>query len=55
MILMVVGLTFTPKRLRAELEEVRSLLDDPEAFRCGVDLAIPQIGGSARKTNHDCE
>lgn len=47
------GLTFTPKRLRRELDEVRSLLDDPAAFRVGVDLAIPQIGGSARKTSYD--
>ena len=48
------GLTFTPKRLRAELEEVKAALDDPDAFMCGVDLAIPQLGNGARKTNHDC-
>lgn len=47
------GLTFTPKRLRAELEEVKAALDDPDAFMCGVDLAIPQLGNGARKTNHD--
>jgi hypothetical protein len=41
------------RRLRRELAEVRALLDDPEAFRVGVDLAIPQIGGSARKTSYD--
>jgi NAD(P)H-dependent flavin oxidoreductase YrpB (nitropropane dioxygenase family) len=38
------GLTFTPKRLRAELEEVKSLLDDPEAFR----YVIEGGGGGAR-------
>lgn len=29
------------------------MLDDPDAFMVGVDLAIPQIGQGARKTNHD--
>ena len=47
------GLTFKPKRLRAELQEVRAKLNNPEEFMVGVDLAIPQIGDGARKTNHD--
>lgn len=46
------GLTMTPKMLQIEINEVKKLLKDPNA-PFGVDLAIPQVGGSARKTNHD--
>lgn len=46
------GLTMTPKILLKEIEQLKAELKDPEA-PFGVDLAIPQIGGSARKTNHD--
>jgi len=46
------GLTMTPKMLQKEIDEVKKALDDPAA-PFGIDLAIPQIGGSARKTNHD--
>jgi len=46
------GLTMTPKVLREEITELKSLLTDPNG-KFGVDLAIPQVGGSARKTNHD--
>ena len=42
----------TPKVLREEITELKSLLTDPNG-KFGVDLAIPQVGGSARKTNHD--
>ena len=38
--------------LQKEIDEVKKALDDPAA-PFGIDLAIPQIGGSARKTNHD--
>merc|ERR1712232_1413870 len=38
--------------LQIEINEVKALLNDKHA-PFGVDLAIPQIGGSARKTNHD--
>ena len=46
------GLTMTPKMLRQEIKEVKELLHEKGA-PFGVDLAIPQVGGSARKTNHD--
>jgi len=46
------GLTLSPKMLQKEIDEVKALLKDP-SLPFGVDLAIPQIGGSARKTNHD--
>ena len=46
------GLTMTPKVLREEIAELKSLLTNPNG-KFGVDLAIPQVGGSARKTNHD--
>merc|ERR1719282_1035277 len=46
------GLTMTPRMLQIEIDEVKKLLKDKNA-PFGVDLAIPQIGGGARKTNHD--
>jgi len=46
------GLTMTPNMLQIEINEVKNLLNDRNA-PFGVDLAIPQIGGGARKTNHD--
>merc|ERR1719271_535683 len=42
----------TPKMLQVEIDDVKQLLKDRNA-PFGVDLAIPQIGGGARKTNHD--
>ncbi len=38
--------------LKQEIGWIKEGLDDP-SIPFGVDLAIPQIGGSARKTNHD--
>jgi len=46
------GLTMTPNMLQIEINEVKAALNDKNA-PFGVDLAIPQIGGGARKTNHD--
>lgn len=46
------GLTMTPKALRQEIQWVKDRLEDP-SLPFGVDLAIPQVGGGARKTNHD--
>eukprot|EP00747_Dinoflagellata_sp_TGD_P165035 gnl/TRDRNA2_/TRDRNA2_185807_c0_seq1.p1 gnl/TRDRNA2_/TRDRNA2_185807_c0~~gnl/TRDRNA2_/TRDRNA2_185807_c0_seq1.p1 ORF type:complete len:376 (-),score=68.66 gnl/TRDRNA2_/TRDRNA2_185807_c0_seq1:78-1142(-) len=46
------GLTFSPKVLRQEIGWLKEGLTD-KSLPFGVDLAIPQIGGSARKTNHD--
>ena len=45
------GLRMTPDQLRKELVLLKSLLDDKTCF--GVDLLLPQLGGSARKTNYD--
>merc|ERR1740130_2577344 len=42
----------TPKMLQTECDMVKEALHDKNG-KFGVDLAIPQIGGSARKTNHD--
>ena len=47
------GLTFTPKMLRKQIAEVKEYLHDKRNPKFGVDLAIPQLGGSARKTNYD--
>merc|ERR1712086_519740 len=41
----------TPKQMGGEIEELKEMLDDKTCF--GVDLLLPQVGGSARKTNVD--
>lgn len=46
------GLGYTPQQLSEMLTELKSLLRDP-SLPFGVDLALPQVGGSARATNHD--
>ncbi|GAM86476.1 hypothetical protein ANO11243_044900 [Dothideomycetidae sp. 11243] len=46
------GLGYTPDQLRAIIHEIKKNLSDP-SLPFGVDLALPQVGGSARKTNHD--
>jgi len=46
------GLGYTPAQLQAIIDELKSNLRDP-SLPFGVDLALPQVGGSARKTNHD--
>jgi NAD(P)H-dependent flavin oxidoreductase YrpB (nitropropane dioxygenase family) len=46
------GNGYTPAMLREEIAELKSYLHDKNA-PFGVDLLIPQIGGNARKTNHD--
>ena len=49
------GLTLSPAQLRAAIHELKALLppSSSEAPAFGVDLALPQIGAGARKTNHD--
>lgn len=44
------GIRQSPKMLQESITELKSLLEDPNA-PFGVDLALPQVGGSARKTN----
>lgn len=46
------GVLQSPNFLRNSIEELKSHLEDKNA-PFGVDLLIPQIGGTARKTNAD--
>lgn len=46
------GLGYTPSQLREMLTDLKANLRD-QSLPFGVDLALPQVGGSARKTNHD--
>ncbi|KAF9888731.1 hypothetical protein FE257_008306 [Aspergillus nanangensis] len=46
------GLGYTPEQLSEMLTELKAGLRD-KSLPFGVDLALPQVGGSARKTNHD--
>ncbi|KAF2740421.1 2-nitropropane dioxygenase [Polyplosphaeria fusca] len=46
------GLGYTPQQLQAIIDDLKSNLSD-KTLPFGVDLALPQVGGSARKTNHD--
>jgi NAD(P)H-dependent flavin oxidoreductase YrpB (nitropropane dioxygenase family) len=46
------GLGYTPKFLKQQIDEIKSMLNDKNA-PFGVDLLLPQVGGGARKTNYD--
>ncbi|KAK7532116.1 oxidoreductase [Phyllosticta citribraziliensis] len=46
------GLGYTPAQLKALIHDLKSYLASPD-LPFGVDLALPQVGGNARKTNHD--
>lgn len=46
------GVGYTPDMLREQIAELKGFLKDKNA-PFGVDLLIPQVGGSARKTNYD--
>ena len=46
------GLGYTPKQLQEKIDELKSHLATSD-LPFGIDLALPQVGGSARKTNHD--
>ncbi|KAB5572553.1 2-nitropropane dioxygenase [Coniochaeta sp. 2T2.1] len=46
------GINYTPEMLRDQIDELKSHLTDKNA-PFGVDLLLPQVGGSARKTNYD--
>jgi NAD(P)H-dependent flavin oxidoreductase YrpB (nitropropane dioxygenase family) len=45
------GNGYTPKALREQIMLLKSLLNDPNA-PFGVDLLIPRVGGSSRKTKY---
>ncbi|KAI1178484.1 2-nitropropane dioxygenase [Nemania sp. FL0916] len=46
------GFMYTPTQLREIIAELKANLRSPD-LPFGVDLALPQIGGGARATNHD--
>jgi NAD(P)H-dependent flavin oxidoreductase YrpB (nitropropane dioxygenase family) len=46
------GVGYTPNMLREMITELKASLRSPD-LPFGVDLLIPQVGGSARKTNID--
>jgi NAD(P)H-dependent flavin oxidoreductase YrpB (nitropropane dioxygenase family) len=46
------GFMYTPDQLREIIAEMKALFKRPD-LPFGVDLALPQVGGNARKTNHD--
>lgn len=45
------GVGYTPDMLREQIAELKGFLQDKNA-PFGVDLLIPQVGGSARKTKY---
>lgn len=46
------GFQYSPAQLREIIAEMKSEFKQPD-FPFGIDLLLPQIGGTARKTNHD--
>ncbi|KAL8752450.1 MAG: hypothetical protein Q9199_005742 [Rusavskia elegans] len=46
------GLGYSPQQLRAMIKELKSSLPSP-TMPFGVDLALPSLAATARKTNHD--
>ncbi|KAI0928861.1 hypothetical protein AcW1_005976 [Taiwanofungus camphoratus] len=46
------GLHHSPKMLQEAVDELKSFLENKNA-PFGIDLALPQVGGNARKTNYD--
>ncbi|KAK2616279.1 hypothetical protein QQS21_000713 [Conoideocrella luteorostrata] len=46
------GLQYSPDQLREIIAEMKANFKQPD-LPFGIDLALPQIGGNARKTNHD--
>eukprot|EP01084_Bolivina_argentea_P216484 367777_1 len=46
------GVTYTPKFLKGVIKDLKEkITTSPQLF--GVDLLLPHVGGSARKTNRD--
>ena len=46
------GLGNTPEQLKMILVDLKHQLKNPN-LPFGIDLALPQVGGNARKTNYD--
>ena len=49
---MIGGVGYTPEFLKSQIKELKNGLKDKNA-PFGIDLLLPQVGGSARKTNKD--
>lgn len=45
------GVGYTPEMLKEQIAELKEYLNDKNA-PFGVDLLLPQVGGSARKTKY---
>lgn len=45
------GVGYTPDMLREQIAELKEYLNDKSA-PFGIDLLLPQVGGSARKTKY---
>lgn len=45
------GLSLTPAQLKKQIDELKAGLKDKNG-PFGIDLALPKVGGGARKTNH---
>ncbi|SPN97244.1 related to FMN-dependent 2-nitropropane dioxygenase [Cephalotrichum gorgonifer] len=46
------GFMYTPDQLREIIAEMKAGFSAPD-LPFGIDLALPQVGGGARRTNHD--
>jgi NAD(P)H-dependent flavin oxidoreductase YrpB (nitropropane dioxygenase family) len=46
------GIRYSPSMLSEVIDDLKAQLEDKNA-PFGVDLALPQLGGGARKTNYD--
>lgn len=46
------GVGYTPEMLKDQIDELKEHLHDKNA-PFGVDLLLPQVGGSARKTKYE--
>jgi len=46
------GLGYTPEFMRTQIQNLKNGLKD-KSLPFGIDLALPQVGGNARKTNYD--
>eukprot|EP00005_Dracoamoeba_jomungandri_P005476 CAMPEP_0174260358 /NCGR_PEP_ID=MMETSP0439-20130205/9661_1 /TAXON_ID=0 /ORGANISM="Stereomyxa ramosa, Strain Chinc5" /LENGTH=359 /DNA_ID=CAMNT_0015344581 /DNA_START=29 /DNA_END=1105 /DNA_ORIENTATION=+ len=46
------GIGYTPAFLRKQIDNIKKDLKDPN-LPFGIDLLLPKVGGSARKTNYD--
>ena len=46
------GVSYTPEQFTKAIRKLKSHLNDKNA-PFGVDLLLPKVGGSARKTNYD--